>query len=356
MAESKYDFGLQPHGARVDSFAGFTETPLPFTSINSGTEDVDTKFSFSSRSMVSFDPSSTTSFREGLQQATVHPGVLSGNGYTLSDDSRNSMSDQFFAPQAIFSSLSNARTQHGQVTPPDDLSPKSMETKPAFVNGDIGSPVRVEKPAEPVKSDSKRKRSSKAGTGTSRKRGRKATVIIEEEDLDPEERAKRDQFLERNRVAAHKCRQKKKEWMAKLDDEFRDLSAKNKYLQAEVQLLSNTLYELKNLIFQHTDCRYGPIDEFIRLEAEKVQMRARFNSNPSGALQGTQQSQSSFAQANSESAVSRSNAFIAQSAADSERVMERASTECSDFESLRSKSTAPDGGMGDQWTDMLEQS
>ncbi|KAH7063639.1 hypothetical protein B0J12DRAFT_539278, partial [Macrophomina phaseolina] len=73
----------------------------------------------------------------------------------------------------------------------------------------------------------------------------------------------RDQFLERNRVAAHKCRQKKKEWMAKLDDKFRDLSAKNKYLQAEVQLLSNTLYELKNLIFQHTDCRYGPIDEFI---------------------------------------------------------------------------------------------
>ncbi|EKG09494.1 Fos transforming protein [Macrophomina phaseolina MS6] len=279
MTESKYGFG--PHCASIDSFAGFTKKCIPFTSINSAAEQAETKFSISPQNMRVFGPTSTAPFSECLQQ-TVHPGVLSGNGYSLSDDNQSSFSDQFSAPQNNFTSLSSkSLSQHGQITPPDELSPKSMVTESAFtVDDDADCAVKIEKVARPVKPDGKRKRSIKAGKSSSRKRGRKRTVV-ENENLDPEQKSKRDHFLERNRLAAHKCRQKKKELIAKLNDEFQNLSARNKYLQAEVQLLENTSYELKNLILQHTDCHYGPINEFIRIEAEKVQMRARLNSNSS---------------------------------------------------------------------------
>ncbi|EKG09390.1 Basic-leucine zipper (bZIP) transcription factor, partial [Macrophomina phaseolina MS6] len=278
--ESKDGFGPQPYSARADNFAGFTKTYLPFTSISSAAEDAEAKFSFSPRNMMSFSPTSTAPFSESLQQ-TVHPGVLSCNGYPLSDDNQSFFSDQFSALQNNFTSLSsNSRSQYGQITPLDELSPKSMVTESAFAVDDGDSPVKIEKVAGRVKPDNKRKRPIKAGKSSSRKHGRKTTVV-ENGDLDPEEKSKRDQFLDRNRLAAHKCRQKKKESITKLDHEFRDLSARNKYLHAEVQLLDNTLYELKDLIFQHTDCHYGPINEFIRIEAEKVQMRARLNLNPS---------------------------------------------------------------------------
>lgn len=359
MTENEYNFDPQPHATRVDSFAGFTETPLPFTAINSSSEDTDTKFAFSPQDdMMSFDPSTGASFSEGLQQTTVHPGVLSGSGLPMTDGGQNHMSDNFFAPQNIFTSMSNARSQHGQVTPPDDLSPKSMETKPTLPDdGDADFPVKVEQSTQPMKADNKRKRSTKASNGTpSRKRGRKTAVTVEEE-LDPEEKAKRDQFLERNRVAAHKCRQKKKEWVTKLDEEVRELSSRNKYLRAETDLLNNALFEMKNLVFKHTDCHFAPIDDFIAGEASRLSFKTRIASDHSMSMSmqhGTQQLHGAFPQAGSTGP--GPSVFSGQGVAEPERSVERASTESSDFGSLRSRSTAPDGVIAEQWIDMLQHS
>lgn len=351
MTENKYDFGSQPQATRVDSFAGFTETSLLFTAINTSSEDADAKFTFSPQNdLLSFDPSTGASFSEDLQQTTVHPDVLSGNGLPMTDGSQNHMSDNFFAPQNIFTSMSNARSQHGQVTPPDDLSPKSMETKPTFPDDEhTDIPVKI----EPQKTDNKRKRSDKASNGTSsRKRGRKSVVTVQEEELDPEEKAKRDQFLERNRVAAHKCRQKKKEWVTKLDEEVRELSSRNKYLRAETDLLNNALFEMKNLIFQHTDCHFAPIDDFIAGEAERLSMKTRIASDLSMPMHGTQQLHGAFP--HTDSTRPGPSVFSGQGVAEPERSPERASTDSSDFGSLRSRSTAPDGVVAEQWIDMLQ--
>ena len=59
---------------------------------------------------------------------------------------------------------------------------------------------------------------------TLRKRPRRS-----HEDLDPEE--KRQRFLERNRAAATRCREKKKIWINDLDKKVKDLSEKNVQLQ-----------------------------------------------------------------------------------------------------------------------------
>lgn len=352
MTENKYDFGSQPHATRVDSFAGFTETPLPFTAISPSSEDAEAKFTFSPQDdMLSFDPSTGAAFSEGLQQTTVHPGVLSGSGLPVTDGSQHHMSDSFFAPQNIFTSMTNARSQHGQVTPPDDLSPKSMETRPTFPDDrDADIPVKIEQSTQPQRMDNKRKRSVKSSNGiSSRKRGRKTAVTVEEE-LDPEEKAKRDQFLERNRVAAHKCRQKKKEWVTKLDEEVRELSSRNKYLRAETDLLNNALFEMKNLIFKHTDCHFAPIDDFIAGEAQKLSIKTRISSDPSMSMPGTQQLHGAFPQTISTGL----SVFSGQGVAEPDRSAERASTESSDYGSLRSRSTAPDGVIAEQWIDMLQ--
>ncbi|GME44819.1 Transcription factor Jun [Neofusicoccum parvum] len=356
MAGTGYDFGPHPHAVRVDSIAGFSDAGLPM--MRDGSDDArNNKFSFSpsQNDAMGFDPSSTAPFSEGLQQTTVHPGVLVGDGLQLHDGNESQLSDDFFAPQMLFAPLSNARRQHGQVTPPDDLSPKSTEARATFADFEEGDTlVKAEEPKESPKVNNKRRRSTKSDASTSsRKRGRKTAITLEDDDLNPEDKVKRDQFLERNRVAAHKCRQKKKEWMVQLDNDFRDLSARHKFLQAELQVLNHTLFELKNMMFQHADCKFGPIDQFIRSEAEVLQVRARAESDPSMAASAAENPP--YAQSGAGFSGTAPIMQPGYGAMDPERSVERASTESSDFESLHSRSTAPDGLTTEAWVDMLQQ-
>ncbi|XP_076858925.1 cyclic AMP-dependent transcription factor ATF-2 isoform X1 [Brachyhypopomus gauderio] len=69
---------------------------------------------------------------------------------------------------------------------------------------------------------------------------------------DPDE--KRRKFLERNRAAASRCRQKRKVWVQSLEKKAEDLSSMNGQLQSEVTLLRNEVAQLKQLLLAHKDC------------------------------------------------------------------------------------------------------
>ncbi|KAK1789562.1 hypothetical protein P4O66_014903, partial [Electrophorus voltai] len=69
---------------------------------------------------------------------------------------------------------------------------------------------------------------------------------------DPDE--KRRKFLERNRAAASRCRQKRKVWVQSLEKKAEDLSSVNGQLQNEVTLLRNEVSQLKQLLLAHKDC------------------------------------------------------------------------------------------------------
>lgn len=58
--------------------------------------------------------------------------------------------------------------------------------------------------------------------------------------------------------------------MAKLDDRCRDLAARNGFLREEVNNLGSTVLDLKELAFQHAECGYALIEEYIRAEAHKT--------------------------------------------------------------------------------------
>ncbi|CAL8267954.1 unnamed protein product [Lota lota] len=69
---------------------------------------------------------------------------------------------------------------------------------------------------------------------------------------DPDE--KRRKFLERNRAAASRCRQKRKVWVQSLERKAEDLNSMNGQLQNEVTLLRNEVAQLKQLLLAHKDC------------------------------------------------------------------------------------------------------
>ncbi|KAI8848480.1 hypothetical protein BC829DRAFT_417626 [Chytridium lagenaria] len=74
---------------------------------------------------------------------------------------------------------------------------------------------------------------------------------------------KRKKFLERNRVAASKCRQKKKLWMQELEQKSTELSERNKELHITVGQLKDEVLLLKNQLLLHRQCRCNMIQSFI---------------------------------------------------------------------------------------------
>jgi len=85
-----------------------------------------------------------------------------------------------------------------------------------------------------------------------KKRGRRPRVIkskAEEDQL-------RQKFLERNRIAASKCREKKKDQTDKMQNDVHSLKAQNDALKYELQELRKQVRELKTIIEPHesSDC------------------------------------------------------------------------------------------------------
>lgn len=65
---------------------------------------------------------------------------------------------------------------------------------------------------------------------------------------------KRKNFLERNRVAALKCRQRKKQWLANLQSKVELFSSENDALTAQISQLREEVVNLKTLLLAHKDC------------------------------------------------------------------------------------------------------
>lgn len=65
---------------------------------------------------------------------------------------------------------------------------------------------------------------------------------------------KRKNFLERNRVAALKCRQRKKQWLANLQSKVEVFTAENDALTAQISALREEVVNLKTLLLAHKDC------------------------------------------------------------------------------------------------------
>ncbi|RKP24698.1 hypothetical protein SYNPS1DRAFT_29544 [Syncephalis pseudoplumigaleata] len=110
--------------------------------------------------------------------------------------------------------------------------------------------------AQAAPSSTKRKRSTSPAT--------KNEDDAYEHDGDEDDEDKRQKFLERNRVAAFKCRQKRKAWMQELETKSEEVTKRNKALHLLVNQLKEEAIQLKNQMLAHRDCDCNVIQRYVR--------------------------------------------------------------------------------------------
>ncbi|KAI9598835.1 hypothetical protein BDF19DRAFT_419830 [Syncephalis fuscata] len=86
----------------------------------------------------------------------------------------------------------------------------------------------------------------------------------DDDDDDGDNVGKRQKFLERNRVAAFKCRQKRKVWMQELETKSEEVTKRNKALQLLVSQLKEEAIQLKNQMLAHQDCDCNVIQQYVK--------------------------------------------------------------------------------------------
>ncbi|XP_062321957.1 cyclic AMP-dependent transcription factor ATF-7b isoform X2 [Osmerus eperlanus] len=100
-------------------------------------------------------------------------------------------------------------------------------------------------------------------------------------ETDPDER--RQRFLERNRAAASRCRQKRKVWVCSLEKKAEDLANMNVSLTNEVGLLRNEVTQLKQLLLAHKDCPVTAMQKKAAYLAAGGEESSRDPSEPTGS-------------------------------------------------------------------------
>ena len=168
------------------------------------------------------------------------------------------------------------RAQYGQVTPPDDDN-DSLFDHQLREQQEQHSQLQTEQSASPSKKrkriDTSLKENPATSPQTPAKRTRKyASRNAKPHPPDPNNPAevRRSKFLERNRVAASKCRQKKKEWTQNLETRARDLQKNNSSLRIMVESLREEVLFLKGECKKHIGCECHDIQQFMDDAAPKV--------------------------------------------------------------------------------------
>ncbi|KAH9822825.1 Transcription factor atf1 [Teratosphaeria destructans] len=97
---------------------------------------------------------------------------------------------------------------------------------------------------------------------------------------------KRKNFLERNRVAALKCRQRKKQWLANLQSKVEIFSTENDALAATVTQLREEIVGLKTLLLAHKDCPVSQAQGISGPAMQQIAGDAPQYANPYGMAMG----------------------------------------------------------------------
>lgn len=92
---------------------------------------------------------------------------------------------------------------------------------------------------------------------------------IKKESNTAEEDRRRRKFLERNRIAASKCREKKKQYVSELEETKIGLETHHTHLQLEANALIAEISGLKHRLMAHAKCNDVNIDRWLNNEARK---------------------------------------------------------------------------------------
>ena len=172
------------------------------------------------------------------------------------------------APHNILTHIdpSRARSQYGQTTPPDDEQFTSLDSE-LLMHEQQGNPFYLEDPSNAAEKKNVQSHGGHDSKSPPIKRVRKSSGRSSKKaSLDPNdpEDFRRSKFLERNRVAASKCRQKKKEWTNNLENRARQLQRDNSSLRQMVDSCKEEILFLKGEMLKHNSCGSMEVQEYLQ--------------------------------------------------------------------------------------------
>ncbi|SCO77443.1 uncharacterized protein FRV6_01655 [Fusarium oxysporum] len=120
-----------------------------------------------------------------------------------------------------------------------------------------------------VPSSPKQKKRGRKPKGGAKESGKfHQEIELDEDDLPKDPRRRR--ILERNRIAATKCRLRKRDEASALASQEQAMEDQNRYLSSCFDSLTAEIYHLKTQLLQHTDCNCVLIQKYIANEAKKT--------------------------------------------------------------------------------------
>ncbi|KAK1242676.1 hypothetical protein MKX08_005488 [Trichoderma sp. CBMAI-0020] len=205
-----------------------------------------------SYSPASFEPwNSMFESMGAYPQAAQDPGMLDSDPYSDTASSFSLGNDQ--NAQYLMSPIQGASLN------PDD-SPSNTSIASTLEPGP-GSKAETSANTDTNVNTNASNPSTKSNTSkaTKTKKGRRRTSSASE---------KKEQVKQRNRVAASKCRQKKKVKVDKLKDMLARLEAQNNDLRKEFQKLREEIGQVKSDLINHTECHDPNINRWVENEAK----------------------------------------------------------------------------------------
>ncbi|RAK99502.1 bZIP transcription factor atfB [Aspergillus ibericus CBS 121593] len=170
---------------------------------------------------------------------------------------------QAFTNSGLEQSLKNSHLRNGQPTPPPLEGMYQSSQYDAYNDPTYAQPT-------PRGSFSQQVQPSEVQPSEERPPKRRRPNAPKSSSPDPNdgeaERLKREKFLERNRVAASKCRQKKKQHTEQLMSQHDELALQKSQLLSEADRLRSELLSLKNELLRHSRCG----DEAINLHLSQM--------------------------------------------------------------------------------------
>ncbi|GKU18984.1 unnamed protein product [Fusarium langsethiae] len=202
------------------------------------------------------------------------PPSMSGMGHTtladnpLQPNSPIQPADTHSSPRTPFSESAFAASRTSSKSSAPSANSADADGKPRRSNRTIKShPHQLL--TETATKPSRQRRGSKAVSA----RTDPGDEEEEDEDNGLDESTKRSKFLKRNRIAASKCRQKKKEWVSNLEDARYGLEHENNILHKQYNGLVDELSTIKNQLMQHASCNDANINQWLDNEAKKFVQR-----------------------------------------------------------------------------------
>lgn len=201
---------------------------------------------------------------------TVNPSFLATSGASginpyLNDTQPSNIFDKQFqnsrrksSDEAQFKG-STYHVRHGQFTPPSDQSPSATfsASKPQ---------PSVQTSIEDSEPPAKRRRSTRV-RGDSRGSSARASASVEPASPGDE---RQDKTRARNRLAASKCRQKKKEQNSKLETKYEQEKLRNEELTRTVNWLRDEIVAAKTQLLAHSECGHESVQSYIQGMAKNL--------------------------------------------------------------------------------------